>query len=85
MSRLFIQVRTASGSRTIISNELTQSDASEIAHALATAGLPSYVHADVAPVDIKAILKRRKAADAKAAAKAKKPLPGNVTKLKVRA
>lgn len=85
MSRLFIQVRTQSGARTIITNDLTQTDASEIAHALATIGLSSFVHEDVAPVDIKAILKRRKAADAKAAAKAAKPLPANVTKLKARA
>lgn len=87
MSRLFIQVITKSGSRTIITNDLTDADASEISHALASVGLPSYVHPDVAPVDMQAVLKRRKAADAKAAAKAAKAaaLPENVTKLRAQA
>jgi hypothetical protein len=78
MTRLFIRINTVSGSRTIITNDVTKQDAAEISHALVQAGLSAYQHGDVAPIDLKAVLKRRARAEAKAVARSK---PGNVIML----
>ena len=71
--RLFIRLQTASGSRTIISSDLTARDASECLSALAAVGIESSVHAEATPVDMKALLKRRARADRRARAKSAAP------------
>lgn len=80
MSRLFIRVETISGSRTIISHDLTPRDASEISQTLASAGFDAAVNDDVVPVSLAAIIRRKRRADASAAHKAVS-VPSNVTKL----
>lgn len=59
MSRLFIRVQTQSGSRTIITQDLTPRDAIEITYALRDAGLTAMTVTDATPVDMKAVLRRR--------------------------
>lgn len=79
MSRLFIRVQTQSGSRTIITQDLTARDAIEITYALRDAGLTAMTVTDATPVDMKAVLKRRDRVRAKPIPK---PLPSNVTPIR---
>ena len=80
MPRLSIRMVTVSGSRVIITNELTERDASEIKQAFAGLGIEAAV-TDATPIDLKAVLKRRDRVRAKSIPK---PLPSNVTKLPAR-
>lgn len=78
MTRIFIRIATASGPRVIISQDLTERDASEICHALWNpdeAEILARIVPDATPVDMKAVLRRMGKAVAQSIPK---PLSSNV-------